>query len=903
MQERVHPDRSAELGSEATESPGTSTTAPRRRTGEPAGDRAASADADPLSDMGRLFDADFDDVRIRRASAAATSIEADAFTRGDEIHFAPGQYRPDTATGRQLLGHELAHVVQQRAGRVRPSTMLASGTTVNTDPALEREADVAGSRVARGLPAGMSSTTVHRRAAAPVTQGRFAVGVRLGRAGDDGPDTPASSLRVGRVALAAGDRPPTQFAGRQASHTVSWTLLVQSYEAAAGMPLTDFVRNRLIPDVRALAAQNDERPSPVVHGFLGNWGVPRLTALLDERHSDLDWHQLVGSAVREYFVALQSAPFSTHTALEHLDAGYFADRPAPHGEGQANDFFQSAEALPGDQLAALDHGTVVNAALAYLDTGAWQQHGGITSVRSLALILHHWETALRRAFPRTWERWGAAVEAYSDAYRIDAGIAPGFGDVMHDHVALARAGRADEIGVGVGASDLTDDLPYTTFVAQVDLVPAVGSAARDELAADAFDVVQIDLPDDRMPTKYLVRQKSHTVAWSLVRRSLEGLAGQTLPELLAALVEKWRLLDAQDWASMTDPGTQLITARDLGPSASRETVDRRNQENRVRLQALHANIHPNIASLTAAQGQQHSDLAWTNLVQGSLSAYVETMQSAPLTAMQAEPSPKGHGEADADEYLSRFEDDAMSDLELLRKTRAEIWKQVKSLSGTKVLPTLHWSDPLRASVDPAFGDPHVDESLRARMRSFLVGRLAVKYLDLSWTNIGSPQHMAVLLYEWESALRAAYPNLWTTDADAIRGHSDAFKISHTNQHYQFSVGLFPPIERTETTMAQEMAEIRAAPTAYLARTYTVLDAPSLKRQGDDLDDEHDSKLAKGEQQVVAHPALLLVPGDAAAVLAAGAGAIGQAFQGLDGKQYQLYLIGPEGYTFHPLLGH
>src|SRR4051794_22968554 len=61
---------------------------------------------------------DFGDVRVHtdtKAGAAARSIGARAFTGGDDIVFAAGQYSPHTAIGQNLLAHELAHVVQQRA--------------------------------------------------------------------------------------------------------------------------------------------------------------------------------------------------------------------------------------------------------------------------------------------------------------------------------------------------------------------------------------------------------------------------------------------------------------------------------------------------------------------------------------------------------------------------------------------------------------------------------------------------------------------------------------------------------------------------------------------------------------------------------------------------------------------
>ena len=82
--------------------------------------------------------ASFEDVRVH-VGQQATSIGALAFTLGTDLYFAPGQYNPQTLHGQQLLGHELTHVVQQRAGRVR--NPFGSGLAVVQDHAMEAEAD------------------------------------------------------------------------------------------------------------------------------------------------------------------------------------------------------------------------------------------------------------------------------------------------------------------------------------------------------------------------------------------------------------------------------------------------------------------------------------------------------------------------------------------------------------------------------------------------------------------------------------------------------------------------------------------------------------------------------------------------------------------------------------------
>lgn len=96
------------------------------------------------------FAHDFSRVRVHteaRAAEAARALRARAYTQGEHIVFAGGRYRPGTAEGLRLVGHELAHVVQQSTGRVASSGTKAS---IVTSSRLEREADLAGDQVARG---------------------------------------------------------------------------------------------------------------------------------------------------------------------------------------------------------------------------------------------------------------------------------------------------------------------------------------------------------------------------------------------------------------------------------------------------------------------------------------------------------------------------------------------------------------------------------------------------------------------------------------------------------------------------------------------------------------------------------------------------------------------------------
>lgn len=114
--------------------------------------------ADVGAAMSRSLGADLSRVRIHEDSSAERAGAA-AYTRGADIFFAPGRYDPASQPGRELLGHELTHVIQQGAGRVGPG---AEGSRVNADASLEAEADLLGARAARGLPAGSRGTAAGR---------------------------------------------------------------------------------------------------------------------------------------------------------------------------------------------------------------------------------------------------------------------------------------------------------------------------------------------------------------------------------------------------------------------------------------------------------------------------------------------------------------------------------------------------------------------------------------------------------------------------------------------------------------------------------------------------------------------------------------------------------------------
>jgi hypothetical protein len=71
---------------------------------------------------------DFSKVRIHtdsRAAASAKSLNARAYTVGNNLVFGPGRFAPNTTEGRRLLAHELTHTVQQARSQPHANVLPA----------------------------------------------------------------------------------------------------------------------------------------------------------------------------------------------------------------------------------------------------------------------------------------------------------------------------------------------------------------------------------------------------------------------------------------------------------------------------------------------------------------------------------------------------------------------------------------------------------------------------------------------------------------------------------------------------------------------------------------------------------------------------------------------------------
>ncbi|MEH1919288.1 eCIS core domain-containing protein [Nostoc sp.] len=94
----------------------------------------ARGNGQPLADdikqpMEQAFGADFGGVRVHtdaQSNRLNESIQARAFTTGQDVFFRQGEYSPGSDAGKELLAHELTHVVQQNGSAVQPKSLYVA---------------------------------------------------------------------------------------------------------------------------------------------------------------------------------------------------------------------------------------------------------------------------------------------------------------------------------------------------------------------------------------------------------------------------------------------------------------------------------------------------------------------------------------------------------------------------------------------------------------------------------------------------------------------------------------------------------------------------------------------------------------------------------------------------------
>lgn len=471
-----------------------------------------------------------------------------------------------------------------------------------------------------------------------------------------------NQLLIGVIMVGDQDRPDTQFENQE-SHTVAWTLARHSIMRLAGRTALDLLKH-FAASFQELSYMVEEKEGQLLLNAATAGGT--LEIAQSGQLPILIWQELFANLIRLYMQVYQISTAATYK------------RGTAKGHGEA----PAMEKLREDEQTLTTGGTPTRSG-SQMSTLAEKMLDVQFRLQSLGLLeyafaVNHWIDSLKITFPRIMALHGDVIT--NDV--LNKKVAPSFkkelisqdadatwvttvrdllnyydypantSDVKSTQPDLPKVVTSgvvtrDMSGVKVSTRSLT--IPTvnlgrleTDFVANVFLAPKEGTTSAkaeflSELSTGVANTIQVDVcpaeqmvvkgvlisDTDRPQTKFITAQKSHTVAWTLVRHQMMSLAGKTLGELLEILEKNFTKL-ATDVSNAS--GKNLVAVA--------------------------------LGAITTHKSETYPDFEWQQLASALLRWYAIAYQvaesSAYINPEEAERA-KGHGEAHAMRKLRRTE--------------------------------------------------------------------------------------------------------------------------------------------------------------------------------------------------------------------------------------------------------
>ncbi|MDO7850649.1 eCIS core domain-containing protein [Hymenobacter convexus] len=723
-----------------------------------------------------------DDVKVHYNSAKPAELHAHAYAQGSDIHLAPGQERH--------LPHEAWHVVQQKQGRVRATRQL-KGAEVNDDAALEHEADIMGAR-ASSRAHHPSPSRVRPLGDAPVfapIQGvfdavpesvrqpayhntSFLARVSLVPLANETPDGYESSQLWVRQVKVSDDRPPTKFGSEgQRSHTVAWTLMRAGLQKATDVKLSqfiDFVAELFVSaDLPALA--NARRAATALQTIITK-GITALKAGGRKKSMD-EWQQNASDLLThfvQYYQLSEAATYADGRAVGHGEPTHMAN---------LKDFDMAA------RFGALDSTRLAQAVEAAV--GMFDIRRGLPP-KTMAQVLHHWLHALHLAFPALYQRHSAAIV---DGFYAALGTIPTdrkeWQDALgRDPHALSAHRPAQDLRASVSTSQdkfqfALSPKDQSTFTANVALKPrsgVAGTAGQAKLASigtkaednsevrgealvnvnyfsfDQLIISQLKVADDRPKTRFGTLQRSHTVAWTLIRRHLMGFTGKELGILINFIVHEMNVL--------------------------KNDIDKPNENTNIRFDAPAVANQVNTAlGLMVANKQMQPLYQWQSTISELVETYVTLYQLSRSATYAKEETPRGHGEATAYGKLKeantwlKSEADSEARERYLENNKYKLAKSAAKLvdaevangnlqPGNWMIATDHWLNILKGEFPELMSDKDFVVELKDALSTYEPKKeLLVNYED----DLTRKERILIGLYESAKKELEAFPQQFQRD--------------------------------------------------------------------------------------------------------------------------------------------
>ncbi|MDF5719185.1 MAG: DUF4157 domain-containing protein [Rhizonema sp. PD37] len=129
--------------------------------------------------MEQAFGADFSGVKVHtdgQSDQLNQSIQAKAFTTGQDVFFRSGEYNPESRGGQELIAHELTHVVQQNSNVVM--RMMGSATLPPPPPPLPKDGKIPKQKIPSSATAGGQFLSSGYKRINPLLSALYKLGIK-----------------------------------------------------------------------------------------------------------------------------------------------------------------------------------------------------------------------------------------------------------------------------------------------------------------------------------------------------------------------------------------------------------------------------------------------------------------------------------------------------------------------------------------------------------------------------------------------------------------------------------------------------------------------------------------------------------------------------------------------------
>lgn len=549
------------------------------------------------------------------------------------------------------------------------------------------------------------------------------------------------------------ERPPTKFGKEgQRSHTVAWTLLRTGLQNLQGQPLSKFFKilNKMFTDVKipefdeaADAAQ--ALKNRILTGIGQTQNVKKVAEIFY-------WQRLASDFIGQYVHLYQLSKSAT----------YADGRAIGHGESGSMEMLRLAEneLKQGNALSATALDNYAESAVGLLDIKSR------LSDKNIANIYHHWVNLLHLAFPylmrthhndiiRKLGLPGARLTDLTTAFGKDP--TQPMSTIFKKPVGHSRENSATMADTAITKAH------QSTFTANVFLVPQKSVAklnvgVEEKNAGVVMNTTQLSLghytaadlkieavevADDRPNTRFGNLQRSHTVAWTFIRRHLISFGGKSAATLLNFIAGEL-------------PGLH----NDIPPPGKKILYD---------APAEAARLHANLTQLSGnADGFPIHQ--WQTRLSELVESYITLYQLSGSATYSKEERPAPHGEGQAILDLETLESEAAAIPDMATRTAfitshtTQIYLKARKLVDAVVATSSlnphnwqtaieHWIKLLAGKYPLLMSVPEVVESVRNKASvaepkdEYLVGYKAKSRFA------GFSDHEKLLINLYEEAVR------------------------------------------------------------------------------------------------------------------------------------------------------